>query len=316
MTSENADTVDKGAKVPQKFAVDSLKVKPEKHRLSTGVKIAIVGTTLGLAYGGGVLNTELTNNEFVNAHTLQVDALHPYNLGLHEIASSTFDNAKDSGAIGNNNFMLIDKNRLANINTIPTIPTPKHDINLLAPFQELPPGINIVYEKTFTGEDQSLFGSDETEYAKKEGIKNKITFKNIPINTVIPAPVDGFLEFYARPRVAPEGTIESANFFYKGPDGTIYQVQMGGTPGDLFKPLTEATPYTFENSVDESTLRVEVKRGQPIALTLQSTDLSYTTKGWPSGEIGVGALKTYPTNVGLIVLPDNLGQDKVAILEK
>lgn len=238
----------------------------------------------------------------------------------------TFDNTKDYGTIGNNNIIQIDKNMLANIATIPTVPAPKHDINLLMPFQNLPSDTSIAYDKILIEDHQSFpVIPAQVKYAKEQNVKDQIVFKNIPKDTVILAPVDGLLEFYViRPDVAPSGTIEAINLFYKSPEGTIYQVGIFGSGtvfnplGNFFKPLIEATPDILGQnpSVDESTLRVEVKRGQPIALTLVSTDLNFTSKGWPSGKIGVGAPETYPTNINLITLPDSLGQNKVAILEK
>ena len=305
--------------------------KPKKEKTPSGKKarMALAGLAiLGTVETTGAVVQEQINEQPISAQSVVQDLIWPWNLGKSAIEDiraifnkeakvpSTFDNAKDSGTMGSNNIVNIDETTLANIDTIPEVPTPKHDINILTPFQGIQSNINIDYGKDFRGQNQPLYGLDETKYAKEQNIKDNIIFKSIPKDTIILAPVDGLLEFYARPEKAPAGTIEAVNFFYKSPEGTLYQIGMGGSPGDFFKPLVDAKPYMFERNVDESVLRVEIKRGQPIALTLQSTDLGLTTVGWPSGEIGVGSSKTYPANINLITLPDNLGQSKVAILEK
>lgn len=231
--------------------------------------------------------------------------------GVHRTIDvpAIFNNDKDSGVIGNNNTIGIDGTMLANIDIVPT-PTLRHDINLLTPFKALPPSVNINYEKSFTG---IAYDKEETDNAKENNIKDTITFKDIPKDAIIVAPVDGLLEFYSVPRVAREGSIQAINFFYKSADGKIYQISMGGSVANLFKSLIDVKPFTFEKGTDESALRVEVKRGQEVAMLLQTADLSLTTKTWVSGQF---AGKISPDNINLITIPNNVGQDKLAILEK
>lgn len=286
--------------------------QPEKPKKKSWIKsktASIVGSVLtAVGLLGGVA--------YVADHygIIDIPGIH----GSIDVPSG-FDNAKDSGAIGSNNIINIDMVALANIDTIPAIPTPKHDINLLTPFQGLPSDVNIDYSKRFTGQNQTFFNSEETKYAEEQNIKDEITFKSIPKNSVIPAPMDGSLEFTRVPGVTPEETVNCASIYYKSSDGIVYQLQVGGRGGDFFKQLIEAMPFGSnpeESLADREKKFVSVKRGQPILETLQTTDLHLIVKAWPSGKLGVGATETYPNNINLITLPDNLEQNKIAILEK
>jgi hypothetical protein len=82
------------------------KAEPKRHGLGTGAKVGIATAVIaGAAYGGGMAYTEKYNGEPVSGHTLKVDAMHPYNLGLPkiEIIPSTFDPAAINSVIGPEN---------------------------------------------------------------------------------------------------------------------------------------------------------------------------------------------------------------------
>lgn len=234
-----------------------------------------------------------------------------------------FDPAADKGTISAANSIIITD--LKEIESIPTIPpgtNPKHDINILAPSLNPSPGKKIDYSKSFSGGESPSFtpyAPEETKYAKEQNVKEKWIFKDVPQNTVIPAPADGLLEFSMRPKVDPAGTVDGVNLYYKGSDGAAYQLAIFGDPGDHFKPSVDAKPFSLDDDIsldDRMKLWVPVKRGDTIMVTLQQTNLWYKAKAWPSGEIGVGSNKTYPVNINFITLPDGAGQDKVAILAK
>jgi hypothetical protein len=74
---------------------------------SIGRKIATGVIVLGIAFeGGGIIYTELNNDVPISAHTLQVDVMHPWNIGLDKYGNipenipSTFDNNAETNIVG------------------------------------------------------------------------------------------------------------------------------------------------------------------------------------------------------------------------
>jgi len=221
------------------------------------------------------------------------------------VVPPTFDNAQVSGAIGSNNEIKIDAATLDKVPTLPSVATPKHDIYLLTPFQNIPSGVNIAYNKNFGGD----FNPGELSNAKDQNIKNNIIFENVPKDTVIIAPFDGQIEFYANPSDA-AGVCEMANLFYFAPDGAVHQLLIGGP----FQALIDEKPFlTGQINLNEDSLLVSVNRGQPIAKTLQTRAIGFTAQAWPKG-LGTATYYIYPDNLNLITLPDGSGQEKLAIL--
>lgn len=235
------------------------------------------------------------------------EAYHHDLLPIHEV-SSTFDNSQYSGAIGKNNTIEIDEDTLSKIATTPATKTPKRDVNLLLPIQDLPLKTNISYDKLL-----ALGKGSIAEAAKKQEIKNTIAFRSIPKDSIVLAPADGSIQFYKRPE-SPEGVVDSANLLYKGPEG-LYQILIFGQ-GTLFKPLINVTPRTTYRGADDPSFHAEVKRGQPIFMTVQLGDLMLTNQVWPSGQFGVGLDQVYPNNINLITIIDKTGQEKVVVLGK
>jgi len=129
----NETTQDTAAqKDARQQATNGLKKRAEnliRQKSNIGRKIA-TGAIAGIVAfeGGGMAYTELNNNEPVSAHTLQVDAMHPWNIGLENITvSANYDPTAEV------NFIK------AGVNAVPATPEEiKNFLNQTPPVLERP----------------------------------------------------------------------------------------------------------------------------------------------------------------------------------
>lgn len=331
--------------IAQPIPLPGVKREEKVRKPIIGTKTRIALATLLAAEGvGAVVNERINDHDQpVSVHAKIVEDLKwPLSLAAYGLemfrgkeapvsVSPIFDNTADKGTITAANSIIIDS--LDAIKDIPTIPpgdNPKHDIYILVPFQDIS-SEKINYSKNFLGDAQPLRYGSETKYAKERNVKDNIEFKDVLKDTVILAPADGRLRFAKI--LAPEGAVDAITLIHKGHDGKAYQLMLGLNVG-FFKPLLiEVEPFLIDperlkwiaqniNPAEREKLEqdfwVDVKRGQPIATTLQAANLSISNQVWPSGEFGKERIDSpiYPGNIAFITISSQTEQAKITILGK
>jgi hypothetical protein len=275
--------------------------------------------------GTGAVITGLTSHAPVTAETIKTDLAWPWNLGKStasdvqktiESNSGGIYNFPDKGTLNPNNSVVItDLQIIKDIPTLPTTPTVKNDVYLLEPVENLDVVNSVQYGMDLGGKSDMnpIFPEKYRQEAIKNNVKNMLLEENIPEGSVIIAPMDGVLCYYAME--VPGGTVGGAAIDYTAPDGTVQSVSIAGWGGSTnldMTPLIEGlTPYTGNNAPGE-TVFASVKRGQPIMITLQPGNIVMEAEAQLNGS---DSTDSWPTNINLISLPDpKTGIQKSVIL--
>jgi hypothetical protein len=136
-------------------------------------------------------------------------------------------NFPDKGNInGGNSVVITDLNAIEDISPLPTTPTPKHDVYLLQPVANLDVANSVQYGMDLEGKSDMnpIFPEKYRQEAIKNNVKNMLLEKNIPEGSVIVAPMDGVLNYYAME--VPSGTVGGVGIAYTAPDGTVQNVSI------------------------------------------------------------------------------------------
>ena len=283
---------------------------------------------LALIEGTGAVATELTNNVPITAGTIKADLAWPWNLGKSTIADAQqyLENQKqahnlynfpDKGNINaGNSIVITDLNAINDISPLPTTPTPKHDIYLLEPVENLDVTSAVECGRDLEGKSNinPIFQEQYRQEAIKNDVKNMLLEKNIPKGSVIIAPIDGELRYFAMK--VPNGTVGRVAIDYTDPDGKVEEIGVSGW-GDStnlsLTPLIEGiTPYTGDTAVPGEPIFVQVKRGQTIMETLQGGNIVITSTAQLNN---LDSTDSWPTNINLLSIPDpKTGVQKTVIV--
>jgi hypothetical protein len=278
-----------------------------------GRKLKIIGlVTLAVllaAEAAGAITTELTNNVPMTGETIKTDLAWPWNLGKSatEEVQKFFNNKSDplygypyKGTLTAGNSITVNNlDAIKDISPLPTTPTPKNDVYLLEPVEGLDVTSPVEYGMDLAGKgNSSPFQEQYKQEAIKNNVMNLLLFKNIPKDSVLLAPADGTLRYFADN--APDGIVDGAEIVFTAPDGTEEKISIARNDILLIAPLIdEVKPFTGHNAPNDQ-IYIQVKRGQPIMKTLQSGDILMTSIAQPK----TGSSYIFPTNINLITIPD------------
>jgi hypothetical protein len=293
-------------------------IKNEETHGNSGRKLKIIGlvtlAVLLVVEAAAAIATELTNDVPMTGETIKTDLAWPWNIGksVVEDVQRLFENRSDplygypfKGTItADNSITITNLDTIKNISPLPPTPTPKNDVYLLEPVENLDVTSPVEYGMDLAGKGTSSpFG----ELAKQEAIKNNVKSilleKNIPAGKVILAPIAGELRYFANDSI-PNGTVGGVEIDFTSPDGTEEIISVAGNDiSDIlsFTPLIEGiTPFSGNNKPGDI-IYAQVKRGQPIMKSLQAGDIRTESMAQP--KIG-GSTYIFPTNINLITIPD------------
>lgn len=284
----------------------------------------IIAAALLLIEATGAVATELPNNVPMTGVTIKEDLAWPWNLGKSTVAdvqkflekekqAHEMFNFPDKGAITSNNSIVITNlDAIKDVSPLPATPTVKHDIYLLQPVENLDVTKTVEFGMDFAGKSSpDAYFKEYEQEAIKNNVKNMLLLKNIPTDSVLLAPIDGMLRYFADN--VPDGTVGGAEIIFITPDGT--EEEIGLSSYNSVIPMTPSvdgiTPFTGHNAPSD-VVYMQVKRGQPIAKTLQSGDILMTADAQPDKN---NSSNRYPTNINLISLPDpKTGAQKTVIV--
>ena len=298
---------------------ESPPVKPKRKTLQTViVSVLIVAVVLWVA---GAIATELTNKVPMTGETIKTDLAWPGNLGksVVEDVQKLFENRSDplygypyKGSLTvDNSITITNFDTIKNISPLPPAPTAKHDVYLLEPVANLDVSNPVKYGMDLEGKGIS---SPFQEQYKREAIENNVKsmflLKNVAKDSIILAPIDGILRYFADN--VPNGTIGGAEIVFTALDGTEEEINVAGNDILPFTPLIEGmTPFTGHNAPTD-VVYVQVKRGQPIMKTLQPGDILMMSIAQPDK---TNSSILYPTNINLLSIPDpKTGVQKTVIV--
>jgi hypothetical protein len=283
----------------------------------------ILIAVLALIEGIGAVATELTNNVPMTAGTIKVDLAWPWTFGKSTVAdvqkylekekqAHAFFNFPDKGTISaGNSIVITNSDVIKDVSPLPAIPTAKHDIYLLEPVENLDVTNPVEYGMDLAGKgNSSPFPEQYQQEAIKNNVKNMLLLKNIPEDSVLLSPIDGVLRYLAFPD--PNITDVGAEIVFTASDGTEEEISIAGFDILRLAPLIDSiTPFTGNNPPGDI-IYIQVKRGQPIAKTLQSGDLLVTSIAQPDKN---NSSNIYPTNINLLSIPDpTTGTQKTVIV--
>src|SRR3989304_9686408 len=249
MASEITDTSEVKRKVLKQSSVGSEKIKPKKHKLGIAAKIGIAAAVGIAAFeGGGMAYSELTNNEPISGHTLQADAMHPWDIGLENILP-TFDNNAETNYIkaGNNAAPASQENVQQLLNQKPPVLT-KPEVGGYAPIAKMLLPFNPENAKNvkIVKEYLQMRNSDSYYY----GIENVfIQGQDVPV--YIPL-IEGAKNVNIKAWDYGYGII-GIDMDYSLNDGQKWRVTLNFAdtnfaPTDILKNIPKYNPSTFKNS--------------------------------------------------------------------
>jgi len=279
-----------------------------------GRKLRNIGlTTLAIATaieGAGAVATELTNNVPMTGETIKADLAWPWNLGKSATADiqkilekqpEGIYNFPDKGTLNAaNSIVITDLNAIKDISPLPATPTLKNDIYLLQPVENLNVVNSVQYGMDLEGKSDinPIFQEKYRQEAIKNNVRNMLLLKNIPKDSILLAPIDGTLRY--NDINAPDGAINGLEIFFKAPDGTEVIISLADYDQFLTPLIDTITPFTGNNESSD-VIYIQVKRGQPIAKTLQLGDVFMEATAQQSLTSADGS---HPTNINLISIPD------------
>ena len=267
---------------------------------------------LALIEGTGAITTELTNNVPMTGETIKADLAWPWNL-VKSIAADVqkyLENQKqahdlynfpDKGNINaGNSIVIADLNAINDISPLPTTPTPKNDVYLLEPVEDLDVTSPVEYGRDLEGKSDinPIFQEQYRQEAIKNNVRNMLLLKNIPKDSVLLAPIDGTLRYNNID--APNGTVNGLEIFFKAPDGAELIISLANYDQFLIPLIDTITPFTGNNESSD-TIYIQVKRGQPIAKTFQLGEVFMEATAQQSLTSADGS---HPTNINLLSIPD------------